>query len=443
MIGRWCRRALTFQSPDFTGGDGIKEVGRVHMPIPQRAADALYAVVSPECVQKLDLPGIDGSGWWASRNWRKKLTKFDAKTGELWWAVGRRASAVAEPGQMYHPMSVSGISGDLIFVPDTLGPLWVWHRDGLFLGHLFKDHQAGEQDLPIDQESYGEIQSTFVFTHPQTGQAYHIGCGNETRVHALIPPVVQRLASQPIILTPEQARSAKPWDPDGLAPTEKPTYTVAPAPGDAIAGSYKVKVNGALDGREGWGRPQLVLLDGQRLAEFRAMYDAENLYLAYTVSHPAGPANSGSELPYAPFVSGAYVDFSIAPDWSKPQRREVREGDVRVIVAQVRNGAAAESQFTQGFWQKKAGGTNPQTIASPAAKVHFDHIGAVPGLQVAYKVKPKDEKTGNIQYTVEIAVPLASLGLRDVAGKSIGFDASVGIANPAGDQRSAPPTGPA
>ena len=112
------------------------------MPIPQRAADALYAVVSPECVQKLDLPGIDGSGWWASRNWRKKLTKFDAKTGELWWAVGRRASAVAEPGQMYHPMSVSGISGDLIFVPDTLGPLWVWHRDGLFLGHLFKDHQG-------------------------------------------------------------------------------------------------------------------------------------------------------------------------------------------------------------------------------------------------------------------------------------------------------------
>ena len=85
--------------------------------------------------------------------------------------------------------------------------------------------------------------------------------------------------------------------------------------------------------------------------------------------------------------------------------------------------------------KKKAGGTNPQTIASPAAKVHFDHIGIVPGLQVACKVKPKDDKTGNIQYTVEIAVPLASLGLREVAGKSIGFDASVGIANPAGDQR--------
>lgn len=34
-----------------------------------------------------------------------------------------------------------------------------------------------------------------------------------------------------------------------------------------------------------------------------------------------------------------------------------------------------------------------------------------------------------------MAVALASLGLRDVAGKTIGFDTSVGTANPAGDQR--------
>ena len=48
------------------------------------------------------------------------------------------------------------------------------------------------------------------------------------------------------------------------------------------------------------------------------------------------------------------------------------------------DGAAAESIFDQGFWLKKTGGTNPQTIASPAAKVRFDHIGTVPGLQAAY-----------------------------------------------------------
>ena len=65
----------------------------------------------------------------------------------------------------------------------------------------------------------------------------------------------------------------------------------------------------------------------------------------------------------------------IAPDWTKPQRREVQEGDVRVLLAKVsngRNGKEAASIFNQGFWQKTKDGTNPQTNTSPVAKVHFD-----------------------------------------------------------------------
>ena len=265
----------------------------------------------------------------------------------------------------------------------------------------------------------------------------------ETRhVFELILPAIQRLPGSAVTLTPENAKSAQPWDPDGIAPTEKPSAIAIPAPGNT-PGCFPVKVDGNFDGREGWdgwngirNRPMLVMLDGRSLGTVRAMYDAKNLYLGYTVWHPAGPANSGSELPYSPFVSGAYVDFSIAPDWSQPQRREVKEGDMRVIVARVSNGAAGvESNFQQGFWQKKVGGSNPQTISSPAATVHFDQITTVPGLQIGYKVNPKDQRSGSIQYTVKIVVPLASLGLSDVAGKTIGFDASIGVANTAGDQR--------
>jgi len=428
--------------PDLRGGDGIKEVRHLGMPIPLRADDGLYALVRPESAQKLDLPGIDGAGWWASRNWRNKLVKFDKTTGDILWAVGRRAPGVSEPGQMYHPVALSGKGGDALFVPDTLGPVWLWHTDGLFLGHLFKDHPAGERDIPIDQEQYGEIQSTFVFTHPQTGKIYHIGAGNETRIHEITLPTVQRLASQAVTLTQAQATVARPWDPDGVAPTDRPAIVVTPTPGN-IPGATPVKIDGELDGREGWtdvnGRRRplmLVLLDGQELGVVRAMYDDKNLYLAYSVWHPEGPKNSGSELPFAPFVSGAYVDFSIALNWSQPQRRGAQDGDVRVIVARVSNGAAgAEKIYQQGFWQRKTGGTNPQTISSPAASVHFDQIIPIAGLQAAYKVGAKDGRTGKIPYTVEIAVPLASLGLQDVAGKTIGFDASVGIANPAGDQR--------
>ena len=59
----------------------------------------------------------------------------------------------------------------------------------------------------------------------------------------------------------------------------------------------------------------------------------------------------------------------------------------------------------------------------------------VPGIQVAYKDGGKDNRTGDIRYNIEVAIPLASLGLSDVAGKTIGFEASVGIANETGDER--------
>jgi hypothetical protein len=177
-----------------------------------------------------------------------------------------------------------------------------------------------------------------------------------------------------------------------------------------------------------------VLLDGQRLCSVRAMYDNSNLYLAYVIRDTVGPRNRGSELPYCPFVSGAYVDFCIAPDWTTPQREEVREGDLRVILARVLGGSG-EQDFQQGFWQRKTGGENSQTITSPAASVHFDQIRQVPGLRMAYHVGQKDQQTGLLSYEVQVAVPLASLGLAEPAGRRIGFDLSIAVANAAGDRR--------
>jgi hypothetical protein len=165
----------------------------------------------------------------------------------------------------------------------------------------------------------------------------------------------------------------------------------------------------------------------------RAMYDAKNLYLGYQVQAPHGPLNSGSELPYSPFVSGAYVDFHIGQDWSGP-REDVRAGDVRVLMTQVKEGGLLKD-FHRGYWQKKPGGAHPQTITSPAAQVHFDDIAEVPGLQVAWKTGSKDEKTGRVSYTVELVAPLDSLGLSNPTGKRVGFDLSVAVANEAGDRR--------
>ena len=425
------RETVQLQPPDFSGGDGTKKIPEVWMPVPVETADAFYAIATPNPVQPLRLPGIDGEGWWASRNWRKKLVRWDKKTGQPLWAVGRRAPGRAERGQMYNPIMVAGQAGDAILVADGLALAWVWHKDGLFMGRLYNDFSSGVQDA---NNIYVELQGLEVYTDPKTGKIYSIANDTSASIHEVVLPATTPINAGAVSLNQELLARVQPWNPEGMAPTEKPTYEAYPT-------TATVNVNGEMDGREGWNtapdgkrRPEmLVLLDGQRLARVRAMYDAQNLYLAYEVQAPNGAINSGSELPLSPFVSGAYVDFYLAPNWNGP-RDEVREGDVRVLLARVKEGTGFKD-FQQGFWQKKPGGANPQTITSPAAQVKFDDISAVPELKMAYRVGDTNVKTGLVSYNVEVAVPLASLGLQNPAGKTIGFDASVAVANAAGDRR--------
>ena len=427
------RDVVSLQPPDLTGGDGAKKIAYYHLPMPIETADAFYSMVNPEPQLRLNLPGIDGQGWWASRNWRTKIARFDKQTGKPMWAVGRRAPGRAERGQMYHPAALSGVAGGALFVIDTLGPMWVWTTNGLFLGHVF--HEDGE-GIENDETLYGEIQATTIYDDPTSGKIYSIANDTGAHIHEIILPKLTPISAGAVTLTAGQASTAQPWDPDGVMPTEQPNYKV-----HRRKSEWPVKVDGKFDDREGWNtQPNgakrseaLILLDGQRLAGLRLMYDDQNFYLGYEVSAPNGTLNSGSELPYAPFVSGAYVDFSLGPNWQGP-RKEVRDGDLRVLLARVKQGIA-QKEFQQGFWQKKANGTNPRTITSPVASVSFDHIGEVPGLQMACQAGGKDPKTGLTRYTVEVSVPLKSLGLESPAGKTIGFDASVGIANAAGDRR--------
>jgi sugar lactone lactonase YvrE len=425
------RDAVVLQPPDLTGGDGWKTVRDYMLPVPLETADAFYSLVVPENDQKLKLPGIDGDTWWASRNWRTRLVRFDKHSGRPLWAVGRRAPGRAEPGQMYYPAALAGTAGDALFVLDTMGMVWVWHKDGLYIGRLYHDTGLGQMD---DQSIYCEIQSASIYHDPRSGKVYSMVADTGTTFHEVLLPKIQPLVGSTVTVTPQAASQAQPWDPDGVAPSARPACEVYFTP-------QPPKIDGSLDGcwwrlPDGRPRPEmLVMLDGQRLGSVRAMYDRENLYLGYLVRDAAGPLNRGSELPYCPFVSGAYVDFCIAPDWSTTPRDELREGDLRVILARIANGAAGCEDFQQGFWPRKSGGANPQTIASPAATVHFDQIQPVPGLKMAYRVEPKRDNAGLIRYEVEVSLPLAGLGLKDPAGKSIGFDASIGVANAVGDRR--------
>ncbi|MBA3938761.1 MAG: hypothetical protein H0X38_15005, partial [Planctomycetes bacterium] len=422
--------------PSFAGGDGRKRVASVWpgREFPDR--DALYVLAEPGCAQPLKLPGIDGDGWWAGRNWRKKLCCFDQTTGRCRWAVGRRAPGVAERGQMYNPIAIAGVAEDAVFVADAMAVVWVWDARGLYLGRLYN----GPDDRKPDHDSlYVEMQGANVVRHLDRTWLLANDCG--TSVHEVHLPARVPVAAGVVTVDAAIVERSVAWDPDGVTPGKSPVYEVHYLP--AHHADMALRIDGDADGREGWYGfsdgtrvgETLVLLDGERLATVRALYDDRNLYLAYRVHAANGPRNAGTELPICPFVSGAYLDLSIAPDWTQPQRSAVRDGDVRVILAQVAGGDGKAQPFQRGYWQQKAGGSGGQTITSPAASLRMDQIAELPGLQVAWRVDGTDQATGKVDYQVEVAIPLAAVGLADVKGRRIGFDASIGVANAAGDRR--------
>jgi FlgD Ig-like domain len=422
--------------PSFTGGDGRKTVARVWPGREIRDGASLYTIAAPDCAQPLKLPGIDGDGWWAGRNWRKKICRFDLATGQCRWAVGRRAPGVAERGQMYNPISLAGVAEDAVFAADAMAVVWVWDADGLYLGRLYN----GPDDKKPDQDSmYVEMQGANVIRHLGRTWLMANDCG--TSVHEVHLPKRQAVAGGTVAVSAAQAAQAVAWDPDGVTPGKKPVLEVHYLPAHKV--DKAMAIDGDFDGREGWYgfsdgtkvEEAMVLLDGERLANVRALYDDKDLFLAYRVHAVHGPANAGTELPICPFVSGAYLDLCIGPDWGQPQRAEVRPGDVRVILAQIASAGSKPQPFQCGYWPVKPGGSGGQTITSPAASVRMDQIAEIPGLRMAWRLGGTDKDTGKVDYQVEIAIPLAALGLGDAKGRRVGFDTAIGVANAAGDRR--------
>ena len=410
--------------PAFIGGDGWKGGEQAVLNDIDIADGVLSTYAAPRPTAHLRLPGVDGDGWWASRNWRLTPLRFDLTTGEPigWQKLGRRAPGRAKPGEMYYPNPARTVN-HTVFVPDTFAQMWVWTDDGLYLGRLYNEQWEGKLDA---NSIFVELTGAFVYAID--GQLYACTGDHGVSVHQVELPPLTPVKGPALTVTPEMAAAAKPWDPDGPVPEKKPVY-VAQSIYDyqTKAPVRTITVDGDVTKEEWDGvAPMVIERDGKAAAEVRALWDHDYLYLAYTVHDANGFRNAGTELPTCPFVSGSYVDFCLGTEWKTPQREDNLPGDVRVILANI-TGQQAEN-YQMGFWPLKAGGKHPQTIKSPAASRAFDDIAPLPG--VSYAVQPTADG-----YTLEASIPFKALGFDPVRNYTVGFDASVAFANAAGNLR--------
>jgi hypothetical protein len=428
--------------PSFSGGDGWKGGQDVTLMDFNSSCGAYDIFAEPHLANRVNLrlPGIDGDGWWASRNWRNSPMRFDTAGRPAWLKLGRRAPGKAQPGEMYYPRNISTDIDGFCFIDDTFAQTWVWTDTGLYVGRLY--HEQWEQ---IRDSSGVFIESTASYAYKINGKVYACIGDHGVWVHELTLPQLTPIDGGAITLTPAQASSAKPWDPDGPAPGKRPFYVAHTIwdfaaeqesrrkPGNSPGDFHlrHITIDGKLDDGE-WGgiEPMEIKADGKTVARVKVLFDKTTLYLAYDVDDPSALKNAGTELPYSPFTSGSYVDFCIGRDWTNPDRQENLEGDVRVILARITGAGGKTSDYQMGFYPvRKRFAKNPQTITSPAATRHFDDISPLPGLKWAYQLNDHG-------YTLEASVPMEPGQTLDLhPAQNIGFDVSIGFANLAGTVR--------
>jgi hypothetical protein len=221
------------QIPSFEGGDGTNHVARVGLvDIPLNVGGAAYTILDPEPAQPLDLPSLDH--FWADRNWRKRIAKFDSATGKFLWAAGRRAPARAVNGEMYNVFGLS-YSHDSLFAMDVLGMAWLWSKDGLYLGRLLND---AEPDQTWDAYAiHAEVQgAATLFTNALTGKLYMIVNDTGANVYEVTLPKIQAIAPAQVVLSSANAAAARAWDPD-LSPP-RPITLSATRVGNSVVLSW-------------------------------------------------------------------------------------------------------------------------------------------------------------------------------------------------------------
>jgi hypothetical protein len=207
-------RALR-QMPTFEGGDGWKQVTRVNDEwAPMTVGDDSFTLLKPSTSAQLKLPSLDH--FWADRNWRKRLAKFDATTGKFLWAAGRRAPARAWNGEMYNPFGVS-VSHGTAFVADVLGMIWLWSNEGLYLGRLLHDAEPGRRwdEFAIHAEIQGPVT---LFTNAATEKLYMVVNDTGAHIYEVTLPSLVNLPASAIELTPSAPQQVRAWDPDERPP---------------------------------------------------------------------------------------------------------------------------------------------------------------------------------------------------------------------------------
>jgi hypothetical protein len=228
----------------------------------------------------------------------------------------------------------------------------------------------------------------------------------------------QRLEGS-LAVTPDAVRQAQEWQRTHarrLARRDVKVIDCAPA-------ARPINIDANLDDWHGIAQTPLYSEDYATIhgiphnTTFRMTFDKTTLYLAYETQNMGPFTNSGNQWDRL-FKTGAAVDIQLGTDpKADPARTRPAAGDLRLLIAPMAasKGRAKPAAVLYRPVAPDAPEAESWEVVSPVWRFTFDSVKKLPDVRAAWS-------GGASRYVVEIAVPLASIGLRIEPGTRLKLD---------------------
>ncbi|MFW5857393.1 MAG: hypothetical protein ACOCX4_05905, partial [Planctomycetota bacterium] len=320
-----------------------------------------------------------------------------------------------------HETAAGGDLGEFFVLTANLGSWNVWTADGLLAGRIMRDLRdqkrrawtmpEHERRMALDDIAATQEHFQGWFCRHEPDGKYYIVAGKN---HASVVEVIgiddfDRLGGE-ITITPEDIKAAQAYEremakyqaEEKLKLLDARPMDPAPLPG------------GALSTWEGVGGASL---PGGGVA-FKIGYDATHLFVCYSVDRTLPPLQNDGNQWQQLFKTGGALDIMISTDETAPPGRKAPvEGDQRILFTRMRGKPIAvlyravnPAAPADAAWE----------AVSPVARVEFDEVRRLEDVVIRYQEHQSGDSYAG--YTLEAAIPLATLGLEITKNKRLKFD---------------------
>jgi hypothetical protein len=318
--------------------------------------------------------------------------------------------------------------GPVFAMNSNMGRLFLMTTDGLLVGSVFQDCRIGPDSWPTSAKvgspmggvtMGGEWFGGYFFKANKTNEYYLIAGGtsyNLLKLNGL--EKMTRLPGGALAFGGRELQAAEKL-------LQQRAAVAAQAKALTIARlATAPKVDGKIDE---YAKERFVAWSsGNYQVKAAVAADATSLYLAYDVSNDATPmVNAGQDATHL-FITGDSVDLQLGTDpAANPKRTEPAVGDLRLLISVVNNQPVAVL-----YRWKSAGQKQPKVFTSPWRTYTAEYVAQLTDAQLGLV------RRGN-GYTVEAAIPLATLGFAPQAGKAYKLDLGAIFSDATGTNRAA------